>query len=398
MTLFEEAFELMERIEDAGGEAYIVGGAVRDLLMQRPVGDVDIATSLRPEYVQKVFDKVIPVGIEHGTVIVRHRGKSFEVTTFRTEKGYEDFRHPDQVFFVRDINEDLARRDFTMNAIALDRKGRFVDPYGGQRAVQDQVIQAVGDACERFGEDPLRMLRAARFASQLSFRLEERTRKALHNQAPLLKHIAVERIASEIIKLFAGKAYVDGLTVLEESTLIKELPILSEQFNLSLHTPAVSLQTWPEVISYFLANQVGDNLSHWTKSWKLSNKIYRNSEHLTLALERLKRESSVTRWLVYQLPEELFEAFSRLVLALDLGFSDIRQELNRVLHDLPIRSRDNLTFSSSDLISLFPSRSKGPWIREGLLSLEQAVVTGEVENEYARIKEWVQQWNQQENN
>ncbi|WP_079479979.1 CCA tRNA nucleotidyltransferase [Halobacillus salinus] len=398
MTFLEEAFEVLGKIKDSGGEAYIVGGAVRDLLMQREVGDIDIATSLLPGEVQELFDKVIPVGIEHGTVIVRHRGKSFEVTTFRTEDGYEDFRHPDEVTFVRDIKQDLARRDFTMNAVAMDLKGKLVDPYGGQKAVENNVIEAVGDPLKRFEEDPLRMLRAVRFVSQLGFELEPCTREALTTQASLLKHIAVERKASEMIKLFGGPSYRLALDMIAESDLIKELPILEELPSFQNHVPGIPLLTWPEVITYFLGVGIGSGVNAWTKAWKLSNQVRKDSEKLDQSLKIFKRHSSTTPWLVYQLPEELHDSFCRVVLSLEIGYSNIQEDLQRVHTSLPIRTKKDLSFESSDLIAMYPNRIRGPWIRDGLQSIEKAVVQGEVSNEYERIKEWVQQWNQQENN
>ena len=250
--MFNSAFEIMERIEAAGGEAYIVGGSVRDAMIGRPIGDIDIATSLRPEEIQEIFDKVIPIGIEHGTVMIRYQSESYEVTTYRTEEGYEDFRHPDEVTFVGDIREDLARRDFTMNAMAMGKDQRIVDPFGGQQAIKERVIQAVGHPGERFQEDPLRMIRAVRFASQLGFTIESETEQAIIEQAHLLKHIAIERIANEMIKLLAGHHFAHGLRVLQTTRMMEELPLFQSQFNIKAHVPYLSLKTWPEAISYFV--------------------------------------------------------------------------------------------------------------------------------------------------
>ncbi|MCA0970370.1 CCA tRNA nucleotidyltransferase [Halobacillus litoralis] len=393
MNLFEEAFEVIERIEEAGGEAYIVGGAVRDLLTGRAIGDIDIATSLTPGDVQNTFEKVIPVGIEHGTVIVRHKGTSFEVTTFRTEEGYEDFRHPDEVTFVSDIKEDLARRDFTMNAIAMDRQQNIIDPFRGKEAIEQKLIQAVGEPDERFREDPLRMIRAARFASKLGYSLEPSTQEALAKQAPLLRHIAVERISVEFLKLLAGDQFQNGLEILVETNLIHELPVLREGFMLDQHTPSLSLQTWPETIVFFLKKGFGDSVQDWVKSWKLSNQIRRNSEHLYEMTALLERDGKVTPWLAYQLKDDCLDAFSRIVIASGKVEQGTLEAIRNEKSLLPIRSRKDLVFSSTDLINLFPDRQKGPWIGEGLLEIERAVVQGSVDNDHDQIKKWVQQWN-----
>src|SRR5699024_7269580 len=153
--IFAPAIEVIEAIQNAGFQAYIVGGAVRDYLLNQPVHDIDLVTSARPEEIQAIFKSVIPVGIEHGTVIVRHLKQSFEVTTFRQEEGYSDFRHPDQVKFVDSIKTDLSRRDFTINAIAMTKDGLFIDPFNGLVDLNNRVIRSVCTPIERINEDPL---------------------------------------------------------------------------------------------------------------------------------------------------------------------------------------------------------------------------------------------------
>lgn len=176
---FREALAIIEKIEEAGHQAFFVGGCVRDFLLKRPIGDVDITTSAKPFEVQAIFDEVIPVGIQHGTVIIRHRGISYEVTTFRLEGEYSDQRHPDSVQFIDKIDEDLARRDFTINALAMDKHGHIIDLFQGREDIEKALIRAVGNGHDRFQEDPLRILRAIRFSSQLGFQIEENTLKAI---------------------------------------------------------------------------------------------------------------------------------------------------------------------------------------------------------------------------
>ena len=190
---FKEALPLLETLTTAGYEAYFVGGSVRDVILNRPIADVDIATSAYPEEVKKLFSHTIDTGIQHGTVTVMMEKEGYEITTFRTESTYQDYRRPDEVTFVRSLKEDLKRRDFTMNAIAMDQFGILHDPYQGQAAIVAQIIEAVGIADERFSEDALRMMRALRFVSQLGFTLELATKNAIKNNRALLEHIAVER-------------------------------------------------------------------------------------------------------------------------------------------------------------------------------------------------------------
>ncbi|WP_286892065.1 CCA tRNA nucleotidyltransferase [Thermobacillus sp.] len=200
----KDAMPVIERLSAAGHQAYFVGGCVRDALLGRPIGDVDIATSARPEAVMAIFPKHVPTGIRHGTVTVFVKGRSYEVTTFRTESDYDDHRRPSDVAFVDDIRTDLKRRDFTVNAMAMDADGRVIDPFGGMSDLERGIIRCVGSPDERFREDALRMVRAVRFAAELGFRIAPSTWRALRRNAGLLRHIALERVGAELDKMICG--------------------------------------------------------------------------------------------------------------------------------------------------------------------------------------------------
>ncbi|TCP58965.1 poly(A) polymerase/tRNA nucleotidyltransferase (CCA-adding enzyme) [Tumebacillus sp. BK434] len=195
------AWNVVESLEKAGYEAYLVGGCVRDKLLNRTIDDYDITTSALPEEVQAVFAHTVPTGLKHGTVTVREDDCQFEVTTFRTDGEYEDGRRPAEVKFVRSLEEDLARRDLTINAMALGRDGTLHDPFGGQFDLLAKRIKAVGDPVQRFAEDALRMLRAIRFAAQLQFEIEEETLQAISEEAFRLQQVSRERIRDEWIKM-----------------------------------------------------------------------------------------------------------------------------------------------------------------------------------------------------
>jgi len=177
-----------------------VGGCVRDLMLGHVPGDWDVTANALPEQVMELFDHTVPTGIKHGTVTVIMDGVSIEVTTFRTEEGYSDARHPDGVRFDATLEQDLARRDFTVNAMALARDGSVVDPFGGQADLKAKVIRCVGDPDRRFSEDALRMFRAVRFGAQLGFAIEENTLKALKQNAGKAKCLAAERVRVEVEK------------------------------------------------------------------------------------------------------------------------------------------------------------------------------------------------------
>ena len=184
---FQEALPVLEKIKEAGFEAYFVGGSVRDALLNRPIHDVDIASSAYPEEIKKIFPRTVDVGIEHGTVLVLEGQGEYEITTFRTEDVYVDYRRPSQVSFVRSLEEDLKRRDFTINALALDQKGEIVDLFNGLADMKNCTLRAVGVAAERFNEDALRIMRGFRFQAGLDFDLEELTFQAMADCAPLLE-------------------------------------------------------------------------------------------------------------------------------------------------------------------------------------------------------------------
>ena len=210
--LRKKASRVLQRLEAAGHQAYLVGGCVRDLLRGAEPHDMDITTSARPEEVLALFEGfAIPTGLQHGTVTVRQDGEHFEVTTFRADGEYSDHRRPDSVRFSDSLQEDLRRRDFTVNAMAMDLRGRVYDFHGGRADLEKGLLRCVGDAETRFGEDALRILRCLRFASVLGFAIEEETAAAVENCAPLLGHIAAERIREEMTKLLCGDGALEVL-------------------------------------------------------------------------------------------------------------------------------------------------------------------------------------------
>lgn len=212
---------LIRRLQDAGHRAYAVGGAVRELLRGIDTAEWDVATSARPEQVTALFPRVVPTGLKHGTVTVPTEAGPCEVTTFRTEHGYADARRPDRVDFVDDIETDLSRRDFTVNAIAWDPvAGTVVDPFGGEEDLRAGLIRCVGDAAERFREDGLRPIRAARFAATLEFEVEEGTALALGPSRDSVARIAAERVRVELMKMLRARQPSRGFEVLRRGGLL----------------------------------------------------------------------------------------------------------------------------------------------------------------------------------
>lgn len=219
MQLPDSVEKIIHTLETAGYEAYAVGGCVRDALLGLTPDDWDITTSAEPEEVKALFSRTIDTGIKHGTVTVRLNGKSFEVTTYRIDGKYEDGRHPEEVTFTKSLEEDLKRRDFTINAMAVNDRTGIVDLFGGQEDLKAGIIRCVGDPMERFSEDALRMMRAVRFAAKLDFSIEEETKKSISILKDNLRKVSAERIQVELTKLIISNhpemmrtLYETGLT------------------------------------------------------------------------------------------------------------------------------------------------------------------------------------------
>lgn len=221
------ARHILRTLNDAGYEAYLVGGSVRDLIRGVVPHDWDICTSAHPEETEACFagHKIIKTGLKHGTITVLEKGEPYEITTYRTEGPYSDSRRPDYVEFVSSLEADLARRDFTMNAIALGLDGSLQDPFGGEADIEADRIRCVGEPAQRFQEDGLRVMRALRFGAVFGYEIEEKTARAIHENRHMLEHVAAERINVELCKLLVG----------------------SKAGNILRQYPDVFCQFWPEL-------------------------------------------------------------------------------------------------------------------------------------------------------
>lgn len=233
IKLPEKVKLIIQRITDAGFEAYAVGGCIRDSLLMRTPDDWDITTSATPFQIKALFSHTVDTGIKHGTVTVLAGGEGFEVTTYRIDGEYEDNRHPSEVIFTPSLEEDLKRRDFTINAMAYNEKDGLVDLFDGINDIQRGLIRCVGDPARRFSEDALRIMRAVRFSAQLGYQIDEPTREAIRRLAPNLKRISAERIQTELVKLvmsphpeYLKTAYELGITkvVFPEFDKCMEMP------------------------------------------------------------------------------------------------------------------------------------------------------------------------------
>ncbi|MGM2632179.1 MULTISPECIES: CCA tRNA nucleotidyltransferase [Bacillus cereus group] len=395
MERFKKASSIIETLKQQGHEAYFVGGSVRDLIIDRPIGDIDIATSALPEEVMAIFPRHVPVGLEHGTVIVVENGEPYEVTTFRTESEYEDFRRPSSVQFVRSLEEDLKRRDFTMNAIAMTEEGKMVDLFAGQEAIQKREIVTVGNAADRFQEDALRMMRGIRFVSTLGFSLETKTKQAIETYGHLLEHIAIERITVEFEKLLTGTYCVKALKELVETKLFSYLPYLQmseEKLLKATQYKWDSFEADIEAWAFFLYCIGEEHPAVFLRQWKFSNKKIKDIVAVLLTI-RKRKEKDWDTVLLYKTGIHIAEMAERVYEAMIESYD--HTAVNRVqtlFQALPIKNRQEMNVTGNDLLN-WANKKPGPWVAEMIQKIEEAIVQGNVVNEKECIREWLQECN-----
>ncbi|AYA76818.1 CCA tRNA nucleotidyltransferase [Bacillus sp. Y1] len=389
---FKSAIPVLELIEKAGFKAYFVGGSVRDYLLGLPINDIDIASSATPSEIKEIFPKTIDLGIEHGTVMVLYNNHSYEITTFRSEADYVDYRRPTSVTFIRSIEEDLARRDFTMNAVAMNRFGEILDPFEGKIDIETKTIRTVGIASERFSEDALRMLRGIRFVSKLAFVLDPDTYEGIKDNKHLLSHIAVERIAAELDKLLSGAHTSQGIQLLIKTEIHKYIPGFLDKKAALLELSKLPIQSlfidekWAlfsnllqkgekEIKQFFIGLRFSNkrvqqiaNLSKWLSersrnSWSIES-VYASGKETALQVEKI------------------YQAYQRKVDP--LAFAN----LQTIIEALPIHSLADVKVSGSDLIE-WKQKNAGPWVKDVLKEIETEILHGRLENKNEVIKEWV---------
>lgn len=398
---------VLEKLLEGGYQAYFVGGCVRDELMGRPVHDMDIATSAKPEEVIALFSRTVPTGLQHGTVTVLMDGYSFEVTTFRKESQYEDHRRPTHVEFVNGIVQDLQRRDFTMNAIACDVHGKLTDPYGGQVDILHGVIRCVGKAEERFDEDALRMMRAVRFTSVFAFRPVKSLWSALLRDRDKLSFIAMERIRAEMERMIEGPHPLRGLEILRRSGLIYyvKAPIPNVDHPRMEYIEALPEMTPnPPVLRWSLLLQglgvQSKEAPSMMKSWTFSGEviegttdIIRFDEHWQSIRKQSKDCELLCReWINLELKYGQEIALNWLIrqqlMSSEVEITRMREQEWVWHHGIIVHHISELVVSGGDVIS-FLGKKGGPWLGELMKVLLFRVACGDLPNVKEDILEHV---------
>ena len=361
---FNSAINILEKFNEAGYEAYFVGGCVRDYLLNDDFSDIDITTNALPDEVKKIFRKSIDTGIQHGTVTILINGDSFEVTTFRTEDDYIDHRTPEKVEFVSDLKEDLDRRDFTINAMALDSKGKLYDYHCGEKDLRNKIIKTVNNPNERFFEDALRMLRAFRFSSKLGFEIEENTLKAIKNNAELIKFVSIERIVNEFRKLLTGKGNKRSLELLLDSKLNNYIPFLDEISKI------IDFSNYNFCQSLYILSNINDISFEKLKELKLSNK----------EIKQVKIYEKINKDFISNIPLEIilynYDIEDVTFIASYSKYYDM-EDIEKI--KLPIESFNDIAITSMEIISII-DKPAGPWIKEIIKKLEEDILLSKIDN------------------
>ncbi|MFV0978954.1 CCA tRNA nucleotidyltransferase [Latilactobacillus sakei] len=378
---FAEALPILEQIEAAGFEAYFVGGSVRDNLLGLPIHDVDIATSAYPAEIKQIFKRTVDTGIQHGTVMILDHGNGYEVTTFRTETGYQDFRRPDSVTFVRSLEEDLKRRDFTINALAMRADGEIIDLFDGIADLKAHKIRAVGVADERFHEDALRMMRAVRFESQLGFSVTETTQAAIEKHAALLEKIAIERIHVEFMKLMQGIERQNGLRTFIDTGLYRYCPDLADQLLAlerltALPTEQLHDESAVWLVMTYLLGQTPAQAGRFLKHWKSANDVIDAVKAGLVLLPKLLT-ATADQWDLYQAGQAVLVIslqIAQLVTTATIPTADWLERYDR----LQIKQKADLAINGQILMQ--NGFQPGPILGKTLAILERKVVLDELLN------------------
>jgi len=364
------AKKILKILESNGYKAYIVGGFVRDKLMGIESLDIDIATNASTKVIKELFPKSITFGERHGTISVKMSNHFFEITTFRTESDYFDNRHPEKILFVDTVEEDLHRRDFTVNALAMDIDDNIIDLFSGIIDINKGLIKAVGNPYTRFSEDALRIMRAIRFVSQLGFMIDEETLESLKKLKDTISNISIERVKQEFERILTGRFKDLALELMIELD-IKMFREFDEVFRFLIGSKLSLIESW--ALIYYLTKI---NL----RDWKMSNKDRRRIINIAYLIDDL---NNLNPYMLYKNKEILLEASN---VKFVLEGMDLEEDINELLCNQVITSRDDLEITGDDIKNL---GARGSEVGKMLDLVEYEVVNGVLENSYKDIIEYI---------
>ena len=352
----KEVLSTVQILERAGHSAYIVGGCVRDMLLMNEPKDFDVTTSATPDEIKKLFPRTVDIGIKHGTVAVIVKGGKIEVTTFRIDGMYLDGRRPESVSFTKSIEEDLSRRDFTINAIAYNPRSGFCDPYDGQEDIQNRLIRCVGDASERFGEDALRMVRAIRFVATLGFDIDEQIIDSICLLKTKLSAVSIERINEETRKLLLGE-YTEAIILTEQTGVLPYMLVGSELNTANLPNVVEQIKKCPADYPMrfaILLDGICRNYEDVFRNSKLAGNVIKTVRaYLTYLHKPIKCDKYEIKKILRNMPIDLFDNLLILkeIVTPDVKVNEIKYLKNEIIEAGECYTLRNLSVKGEDLIA-----------------------------------------------
>lgn len=368
MASLQTAKKIVSILKTNGFDAYIVGGAVRDYMLQIDSNDIDITSNAKPHQVMKLFDDTRPTGIKYGTVTVFERGEGFEVTTFRTDGPAEDNRHPDYIVYGQNVEEDVLRRDFTINGMLMDEQGDIIDYVHGKEDLKQKQIKTIGDPLLRFSEDALRMLRACYFQAKLNFSIEEDTLKAMHLQRGLIQTLPSERVFNEMIKLLKSKYSRKALKTMQNVGYDEVIPGLKKTIAFYIDRELdTHIDPFFALAMYFHEEDMG--------YWPFSNK---HKHKYRKAALRAKVKRPITNQDLYDDGLEMMTLAGRLLMLLH-GIPFKAKKLLDMYEKLPIKSVVDLKIKPKEMMALAHKKA-GAWIKETQEDMVKRILEGSLQN------------------
>ena len=356
--MLKKNLEILKRIENYGYEAYVVGGYVRDYIMKYESSDVDICTNAKPKDLIKIFDNVELPKEKYGAVTIKHKNIRYEITTFRKELKYEN-RRPVEIEYTDELIEDIERRDFTINSLCMDSSGNIIDLFGGIKDIDKKIIRSLGDANKKFFEDPLRILRAIRFATVLNFKLDKNVLDGIRKNACYLKNISYDRKKLELNKIFASKNVKYGLKLINSLNL-------GEYLDLNLNKIKFT----------------SDILGVWAQLDVIGKYPFTKIEKESIInILKIVENKTIGKYEIYK-----YGLYNTSIAAEILGINkNIIVRLDRIL---PIHSKNEINITSEEIIKLL-NKEPGTWLSRLYEDLEVKIVNLKLKNDKDKLKEYI---------
>ena len=355
----ELGLEIINKLYQNGYNAYIVGGYVRDSLLGINSNDVDITTNAKPKEIKEIFPDCIIKSDSYGAVIINYKKYRFDVTTMREEMEYLDSRHPSGVIYVDDLKKDLLRRDFTINALCFDKDGKLIDLIGGKSDLDKKVIRTIGDSNKSFSDDALRILRAIRFASLLNFNLSDEVKEAIKKNKHLLSKLSSSRKKEELDKIFGSKKAYEGIKLIKELELDKELKL----------TNLDKIADYSDIVGIWAMINTNEY------DFSVSEKELIKNVNIVYDMDNLDN------LVLYH-----YGCYVNVLAGINKGID--KKDIIAKYDSLPITKRDEINISASDMCEVL-NQKPGPFIGKLYKVIEDKILTGELENDNNKIKEFI---------